>query len=138
MGNGEIEEKKLLGSGGYAIAKLTGQEESRANVGVPQIFLANVGRLTEDSISKYYCNKCTTEYAGPPLISYENPNEVLGEGVILIEKGEYKCKVCNSMIAYRKFNKYKCYLSNNCLLLYLCSLYILEHVQTNFCNLSFS
>ena len=47
MGNGEIEEKKLLGSGGYAIAKLTGQEESRANVGVPQIFLANVGRLTE-------------------------------------------------------------------------------------------
>lgn len=49
MGNGEIEEKKLLGSGGYAIAKLTGQEESRANVGVPQIFLANVGRLTEYS-----------------------------------------------------------------------------------------
>ena len=39
------------GSGGYVIAKLKGQEESRANVGVPQIFLANVGRLTEDSIS---------------------------------------------------------------------------------------
>ena len=86
MGNGEIEEKKLLGSGGYAIAKLTGQEESRANVGVPQIFLANVGRLTEDSISKYYCNKCTTEYAGTPLISYENPNEVLGEVLFLSKK----------------------------------------------------
>ena len=41
-----------------------------------------------------------------PLISYENPNEVLGEGVILVEKGEYKCKVCNNIIAlYRKFNK---------------------------------
>ena len=98
MGNGETEEKKLLGSGGYAIAKLTGQEESRANVGVPQIFLANVGSLTEDSFSKYYCNKCTTEYAGPPLISYENPKKELGEG-ILIEKGEYKCKVCNNSLA---------------------------------------
>jgi len=106
MGNGHLEEKKLLGSGGYAIAKLTEQEQSRANVGVPQIFLANVGRLTEDSFSKYYCNKCTTEYAGPLLISYENPNEELGEDVILIEKGEYKCRVCNNVIAlYRKFNK---------------------------------
>jgi hypothetical protein len=43
MGNGDLEEKKLLGSGGYAIAKLTKQQESRANVGVSQIFLANVG-----------------------------------------------------------------------------------------------
>jgi hypothetical protein len=40
------------------------------------------------------------------MISYENPNEELGEGVILIEKGEYKCKVCNNVIAlYRKFNR---------------------------------
>jgi hypothetical protein len=46
------------------------------------------------------------EHSGSPLISYENPNEELGEGVILIEKGEYKCKVCNNVIAlYRKFNK---------------------------------
>ena len=106
VGNGYLEEKRLLGSGGYAITKLTEQEMSRANVGVPQIFLANVGRLAEDSFSKYYCNKCATEYAGPPLISYENPNEVLGEGAILIEKGEYKCKVCNNVLAlYRKFNK---------------------------------
>ena len=34
MGNGDLEEKKLLGSGGYAIAKLTEQEESRASLGV--------------------------------------------------------------------------------------------------------
>jgi hypothetical protein len=32
MGNGDLEEKKLLGSGGYAIAKLTKQQESKANV----------------------------------------------------------------------------------------------------------
>ena len=59
MGNEDLEEKKWLGSSGYAIAKLTAQEESRANVGVPQVFLANVGRLTEDSFSKYYCNEST-------------------------------------------------------------------------------
>jgi hypothetical protein len=71
----DLEEKKLLGSGGYALAKLTEQEELRANLGVPQIFLANVGRLSEDKFSKYYCNKCTMEYHGLPLTSYENPNE---------------------------------------------------------------
>ena len=104
--NEDLEEKKLLGSGGYAFAKLTEQEELRANLGVPQIFLANVGRLSENRFSKYYCNKCGKEYSGSPLISYENPNEDLGEGVILIEKGDYKCKVCNNVIAlYRKFNK---------------------------------
>ena len=104
--NEDLEEKKLLGSGGYAFAKLTEQEELRANLGVPQIFLANVGRLSENRFSKHYCNKCGKEHSGSPLISYENPYEELGEGVILIEKGEYKCKVCNNVIAlYRKFNK---------------------------------
>ena len=44
--NEDLEEKKLLGSGGYAFAKLTEQEELRANLGVPQIFFANVGRLS--------------------------------------------------------------------------------------------
>ena len=105
-GTEDLEEKKLLGSGGYAFAKLTEQEEVKANLGVPQIFLANVGRLSEDRFSRYYCNKCGIEHAGPPLISYENPNEELVEGVILIEKGEYKCKVCDNVLAlYRKFNK---------------------------------
>ena len=47
-----LEEKKLLGSGGYAFAKLTEQEELKASLGIPQIFLANVGRLTEDRIYK--------------------------------------------------------------------------------------
>ena len=88
-GNEDLEEKKLLGSGGYAFAKLTEQEEISANLGVPQIFLANVGRLSEDRFSKYYCYKCAMQYPGSPHISYENPNEELGEGVVLIEKGEY-------------------------------------------------
>jgi hypothetical protein len=107
VGEGEdLEEKKLLGSGGYAFAKLTEQEELRASLGVPQIFLGNIERLNEDRFSRYFCNKCAKEYPGSPVISYENPNDELGEGVILIEKGEYSCSICNNIIAlYRRFNK---------------------------------
>ena len=104
--NEDLEEKKLLGSGGYVLAKLTEKEEIRASLGVPHIFLGNVGRLNEDRFSKYYCKKCEKEYTGSPVITYDNPNEELGEDVILIEKGEYRCRTCNNLIAlYRKFNK---------------------------------
>jgi len=104
--NEDLEEKKLLGSGGYAIAKITEREEIKANLGIPQIFLANLGRLSEDRFLKYHCNACGNEFTGSPLIKYETPNEELGQGVILVEKGEYKCKNCDNIIAfYRKFNK---------------------------------
>ena len=106
MRNEDLEEKKLLGSGGYVFAKLTEQEELRASLGVPQIFLANVERLNVDRISRYFCKKCGKEYLGPPLIKYENPNVEVGKGVVLIEKGEYKCRICDNIIAlYRKFNQ---------------------------------
>ena len=78
MQNEDLEEKKLLGSGGYVLAKLTEQEELRASLGVPQIFLANVGEIkNEDRFSGYFCKKCGKEYLGSPLIRYENPNEEL-------------------------------------------------------------
>jgi hypothetical protein len=57
--NEDLKEKKLLGSGGYAFAKLTEQKELRANLGVPQIFLASVGRLSEDRFSR---KKKTVEF----------------------------------------------------------------------------
>jgi hypothetical protein len=44
----DLEEKKLLGSGKYAFAKLTEQEEIRASLGVPQLFLGNIGRVSQD------------------------------------------------------------------------------------------
>lgn len=101
-------EKKLRGSGGYAIAEVSDDEQKMANLGGPELFLAGVGKLDNDRFKKYYCNKCEKEYQGAPNIEFENPNEDLGENIILIEKGEYKCKTCNYAIAqYRKFNESK-------------------------------
>lgn len=101
----DLADKKLRGSGGYAIAKVTDEEQKKGNLGGPELFLAGIGRLDDDRFVKYHCNKCEKDYEGAPDIVYENPNEELGEGVTLIEKGEYKCKTCNSTIAqYRKFD----------------------------------
>ena len=101
----DLSDKKLRGSGGYVIAKITDEEQKKGNLGGPDLFLAGVGRLKEDRFSKYYCNKCEKEFQGSPTINYEKPNEDLGEGVTLVEKGEYKCAGCNNTIAqYRKFN----------------------------------
>jgi sporulation protein YlmC with PRC-barrel domain/DNA-directed RNA polymerase subunit RPC12/RpoP len=100
-----LREKKLRGSGGYALAKVTDEEQKRGNLGGPELFLAGVGRLPEERFSKYFCNKCEKEYKGSPPLKFENPNEDLGEGVTLAEKGEYKCATCDSTIAqYRKFD----------------------------------
>jgi sporulation protein YlmC with PRC-barrel domain len=100
----DMAEKKLRGSGGYAIARITDQEQKKGNLGGPELFLAGIGRLDEDRFVKYYCNKCEKQYEGSPAVVFDNPNEELGEGVTLIEKGEYKCKTCNATIAqYRKF-----------------------------------
>jgi hypothetical protein len=67
----DLEEKKLLGSGGYAIARLTEAEEIKVNLGVHHLFLGNIGRLAEDRFLRYYCNKCEMEHDGCPLIIYE-------------------------------------------------------------------
>ena len=100
-----LTEKKLRGSGGYVLAKVTQEEQKKGNLGGPDLFLAGVGRLSEERFSKYYCNKCEKEFQGSPTIDYEKPNEDLGEGVTLVEKGEYKCTECSNTIAhYRKFN----------------------------------
>ena len=104
--NGEdLEEKKLLGSSSHVFAKLTEQEEIIASLEVPHIFLGKIGRLNEDRFTRYYCNKCRKVHTGYPVISSENPNDKLGEGIILLEKGEYRCRGCDNLIAlYRKFN----------------------------------
>jgi sporulation protein YlmC with PRC-barrel domain len=98
-------EKKLRGSGGYAIAKVSDDEQKMANLGGPELFLAGIGRLDSGRFVKYFCNRCERDFEGAPTLSYENPNEDLGEGVTLAEKGEYRCRACNATIAqYRKFS----------------------------------
>lgn len=104
-GDNELRAKKLRGSGGFAYAKVTDEEQKRGNLGGPELFLAGVGRLDDDRFSKYYCNNCEKEYEGSPGISYTNPNEELGQGVKLLEKGEYKCRSCDNILAqYRRFD----------------------------------
>jgi hypothetical protein len=104
--NEDLEEKKVLGSGGYAFVNLTEYEELKFNLGVPHLFLGNIGRIDKKRFSRYYCKKCGEEYPGAPLIVYENPNEEIAEDVILLEKGVYKCMICNHIIAqYHKFKK---------------------------------
>ena len=101
----ELREKKLRGSGGYIMANISDDEQKMANLGGPELFLAGIGRLNKDRISKYYCNKCEKDYKRSPNIIYENPNEEMDDGVILSEKGDYKCTVCKNIISqYRKFN----------------------------------
>jgi len=97
---------KCNGSGGYAFVYLTENEELKFSLRVPHLFFGNSGRLDKTRFTKYDCNKCGKEYSGSPLIIYENPNEEITEGLVVLERGEYKCIICNNIIAqYRKFNK---------------------------------
>lgn len=97
---------KLKGSGGSVVADVTDEQAKKADLGVGEMFLAPLGRLDEQKIVKYYCKKCNEEFEKSPKIEYENPNEEVGEGLILKEKGQYICHKCNSMIGeYREFSK---------------------------------
>ncbi len=98
--------KKLRGSGGFVIAQVTDEQQSKGNLGGPDLFLAPIGRLDVESIKKYTCNTCDKEYEGGPKIEYENPNEEVAENLILVERGQYLCTTCGSPIAeYREFQK---------------------------------
>jgi len=102
----EIRLKKLRGSGGYVMAKVTDEQQMKGNLGGPDLFLAPIGRLDAETITKHFCNTCEKEFDGPPKIEFENPNEEVAENLILAEKGQYICNSCNSSIAeYRDFKK---------------------------------
>ena len=98
--------KKLRGSGGYIMASVTDDQQRKGNLGGPDLFLAPIGRLEADIISKYHCNTCEKDYDGSPKIEYENPNELVSDNLILLEKGQYICTNCGSVLAeYRNFSK---------------------------------
>lgn len=102
----ELRLKKLRGSGGYVMATVNDQQQMKGNLGGPDLFLAPIGRLDSQKITKHFCNTCEKEFDGPPKIEYENPNEEVAENLILAEKGQYICNSCSAVIAeYREFKK---------------------------------
>jgi sporulation protein YlmC with PRC-barrel domain len=102
----ELRLKKLRGSGGYVMATINDEQQMKGNLGGPDLFLAPIGRLNSEIITKHFCNTCEKEFEGPPKIEYENPNEEVAENLLLAEKGQYICNTCNSTIAeYREFKK---------------------------------
>ncbi|HET8719898.1 MAG TPA: hypothetical protein VFM64_02755, partial [Candidatus Nitrosotenuis sp.] len=102
----EMRVKKLRGSGGYVMAQVSDDQQRKGNLGGPDLFLAPIGRLEPQSISKYFCNTCEKDYEGSPKIEYENPNEEVAQNLILLERGQYLCTMCGSTIAeYREFQK---------------------------------
>ncbi|HII36457.1 MAG TPA: hypothetical protein HA319_05470 [Nitrosopumilaceae archaeon] len=102
----ELRLKKLRGSGGYVMASVTDDQQRKGNLGGPDLFLAPVGRIDADKISKYFCNTCEKDFEGSPRIDYENPNELVADNLMLLEKGQYICSNCGSVLAeYRSFSK---------------------------------
>ncbi len=102
----DVRIKKLRGSGGFVMALVTDEQQGKGNLGGPDLFLAPVGRLDAEKIKKYSCNTCEKEYEGAPKIEYENPNEQVSENLFLVERGQYLCTTCSSIIAeYREFKK---------------------------------
>ena len=102
----ELRLKKLRGSGGYVMAQVTDEQQRKGNLGGPDLFLAPIGRLDVEKISKYYCNTCEKDYEGGPKIEFENPNEEVAQNLVLRERGQYLCTTCGSTIAeYREFQK---------------------------------
>jgi sporulation protein YlmC with PRC-barrel domain len=102
----ELRSKKLRGSGGYVMASVTDEQQRKGNLGGPDLFLAPVGRIDAEKISKYFCNTCEKDFEGSPRIDYENPNELVADNLMLLEKGQYICTNCGSVLAeYRSFSK---------------------------------
>ena len=88
------------------MATVTDEQQMKGNLGGPDLFLAPIGRLDANKITKHFCNTCEKEFEGPPKIEFENPNEEVAENLVLAERGQYICNSCNASIAeYREFKK---------------------------------
>ena len=89
------------------MADITEDQAKKADLGVGKCFLAPVGKLEEKNMQKYFCKKCDLDFDSSPKIQIEeSPNEPVVDGLILIERGQYVCQKCNSIIGeYRVFKK---------------------------------
>ena len=89
------------------MADITEDQAKKADLGVGKCFLAPVGKIEEQNMQKYFCKKCDLDFDGSPKIQIEeSPNEPVADDLILIERGQYVCQKCNSIIGeYRVFEK---------------------------------
>ena len=96
---------RVKGSGGYIVADLHEDEIGRARL-AGELFIGALGRVDEDRILSYYCNSCSKEIEGSPIIRSDEAREEVAEGHILLEQGDYVCRECNAIIArYKVFKK---------------------------------
>ena len=71
------------------------------------MFLAPIGKLETEKMFKHYCKNCEAEFDNPPKIQLEeSTNEEVADNLILVERGQYTCEKCSSIIGeYRVFKK---------------------------------
>ena len=57
------------------MATINDEQQMKGNLGGPDLFLAPIGRLEPEIITKHFCNTCEKEFEGPPKIEFENPDK---------------------------------------------------------------
>ena len=102
-------EIQLVGSGGWINVELTDEEVVKSKL-VPNIdkhFLASLGKIDASKMLKHFCKECNSEFDGPARIQVEEAtNEDVADRLVLVERGQYTCHKCNSVIGeYRAFQK---------------------------------
>ena len=100
-------ERTVYGSGGHIVADLTEEQVKKADLGVGKLFVAPIGKLDKDKMSKYFCKNCNSEFGSSPTIRVEqSTKEEVADNLMLVERGQYTCKQCNAIIGeYRVFQK---------------------------------
>jgi len=98
---------QLAGSGGWINAELDDKQVIKSKL-VPNIdkhFLSSLEKLNTAKMLKYFCKQCDSEFEGPTQIQIEEqPNEIVADGLTLVERGQYTCHKCSSIIGeYRVF-----------------------------------
>ena len=107
MNNVKMVQLTVHGSGGHIVAELTEEQAKKADLGVGKLFLAPIGKLEKEKMLKHYCKNCQSEFDESPKIQLEeNTNEEVADNLILVERGQYTCVKCSSIIGeYRVFQK---------------------------------
>ena len=100
---------QLAGSGGWVNTELDDEQVIKSKL-VPNIdkhFLSSLEKLDTAKMLKYFCKQCDSEFQGPTHIQIEEqPNETVADGLTLVERGQYTCHECKSIIGeYRVFQK---------------------------------